>query len=241
MSRIDIHCHLIPAIDDGCISPKESLESIRMLIDHGYTASICTPHHWPQRFPHITPDHVAIWVDDLQKQVTAEGLDYTLYAGGEMRVARDTPAELDRHEPPTLAGSRYVLMDFWEPRWPKFLDKTADWLLDHQYQPILAHPERSVTGKEFDRMLDRLTDRGVLLQGNLRSFTGCNGPVAANYAKWLLREDRYTLLALDAHRPDSLPDRLAGLEIVTELVGSEKLAELIEHRPKAMFLNAEPA
>ncbi|MEM1212347.1 MAG: CpsB/CapC family capsule biosynthesis tyrosine phosphatase [Planctomycetota bacterium] len=236
---IDIHCHLIPALDDGCQTLGETLESIEKLRAHGFTASVCTPHTlWMEQYPHILPDHTRAWTDDLQNQLISMGIDYTLLPGGELRASKRAVDLMKENGVPTLANSKLVLMDFWEPKWPAFLDATADWLLDQGYTPVLAHPERSVTKGDFDGQLQALTDRGVLLQGNTAALAGACGPLAETYARNLLTSGRYTFLALDLHRPDTLEDRLTGIEMARELVGDDAVEELMEHAPRRLVLDA---
>ena len=111
--RVDIHSHMIPGIDDGCQTLDESLRSVRTLIDHGYVATICTPHIWPELFPENQIEHIAMWTRSLQEQLTAHGVDYRVYPGGEVRIYPGLLDDFKSHGVPTLAGSRYVLLDYW--------------------------------------------------------------------------------------------------------------------------------
>ncbi|MEM6391870.1 MAG: CpsB/CapC family capsule biosynthesis tyrosine phosphatase [Planctomycetota bacterium] len=236
---IDLHAHLIPALDDGCKTLGETIESIQTLQAHGFTASVCTPHTmWMDQFPHILPDHTRAWTNELQRELAGMGIDYTLLPGGELRASKQAIDLMKENGVPTLAHSKLVLMDFWEPKWPAYLDATADWLLDQGYTPVLAHPERSVTKGDFDGQLQALTDRGVLLQCNAAAVAGACGPLAETYARNLLTAGRYTFLALDAHRPDTLDDRLTGIDMARELVGDAAVQELLHDNPKRLVLDA---
>ena len=214
---------MLPGIDDGCATLDESLESVRRLIEQGYVGTICTPHCWPVQYPNITPATIAAWRDALQQQINAAGLDYQLWAGGELRIYPKVIEWMQTHGVPTLASSRYVLCDFWERQWNKWIDEGIDWLLEQGYTPILAHPERSPTEKDYDKHLDALTDRGVLLQGNFRCFTGEEGYAPDKSVRHYMDEDRYTLLALDMHRPNALQGRLDGIAIACEEYGEERI------------------
>lgn len=226
--RIDIHSHILPGIDDGCTTVAESLESVRRLIDFGYVGTICTPHCWPNSYPHITPTHIRAWRDALAEEIDKAGLKYRLWTGGELRIFPNVVAWMKQHGVPTLADSQFVLCDFWEPRWRDWIDEALNWLLAEGYTPILAHPERSPTRDDYDAHLDRITANGVLLQGNLRCFTGEEGHYPDQAVRQYMTEGRYTLLALDMHRPAALQGRLDGIAIASEEFGEEKIQSMID-------------
>ena len=221
--RIDMHSHMLPGIDDGCTTVAESLESIRALIDHGYVGTVCTPHCWPTLYPANTPAHIALWVEALRTEIDKAGLDYTLWTGGELRPYPEVIPWIQAHGVPPPAGSRYVLCDFWENKWPKWADAAFDWLLAHDYTPILAHPERSAAPKDYDTRLDRSVEKGVILQGNFQCFTGEAGYRADELVRQYMDDDRYTLLALDMHRPDALPGRLDGIAVASNEYGADRI------------------
>ena len=237
----DIHSHLLPGIDDGCANLDECLQCIQALQARGFAGSICTPHHWPDQYPHITPEHVAIWTDDLRRQLADAGVDYPIQPGGELRLCRNAIDWMKVDGVPTLGRSRYVLMDFWEGRWQKHIDLTSDWLLAENYTPILAHPERSVQPRDVDKRLLPLAERGVLLQCNTASYTGTNGPHAEQLARRLIQEDRLSFLALDMHRPETLQCRLEGIAMARELAGDDTVARLIGNQPRELVFDATPS
>ena len=88
---------------------------------------------------------------------------------------------------------------------------------------------------ELDELLNSLQERGVLLQGNLNSLSGGEGPFAQMLADRLLAEGRYFLLASDTHGPDSVPGRIAGLASVRQRCGEEAVRMLLEQRPREIM------
>lgn len=233
--RVDMHSHILPGIDDGCATVAESLESVRALIAHGYVGTVCTPHCWPNLYPANTPAHIALWVEALRQEIDKAGLDYVLWPGGELRLYPEVISWMKQHGVPTLAGSRCVLCDFWEKKWPKWVDTAFDWLLANDYQPILAHPERSSTLDHYERHLDRVVEKGVILQGNFQCFTGEAGYRADQLIRQYMDEDRYTLLALDMHRPDALPGRLDGIVVASEEYGTERINAMTDDAVRSLL------
>jgi protein-tyrosine phosphatase len=237
--RIDLHSHLIPGIDDGCQTLDESFDCVRQLCDAGYVATLCTPHIWTDMFPANGPANIRGWADDLQQTLRNAGFDYTIWPGGEMRLHENIIDWFQHNGVPTLAGTPYVLMDFWTPTWPDWLHPAVDWLKEQGYTPILAHPERTTDKHRLIQRLRALNDRGVLFQGNCLPFTGAEGPEPKRIMQQLLSENRYDFIALDMHGPDTLPERLRGLEQLRKTLGDHELDYLTCEAPRVLLRQAK--
>ena len=235
--RIDLHCHLLPGIDDGCTSLAESRVCVERLMASGFVGSVCTPHHYPQVYPDNTPANIARQVERLAEELQRREVDYRLWAGGELRIDDEAIAWLDEVGVPTLGPGRCVLIDYFGTDWPDAGDRLCHYLLDHGYQPILAHPERlDFLERDLDALLDSLVEMGVWLQGNFNSMAGCEGPRAADRVRRLLDEGRLNAMATDLHGPETLDSRLQGLALVESEAGREHLAELLENGPRSILL-----
>lgn len=232
--RIDVHSHMLPAIDDGCQSLEESLTSIAMLKEAGYVGTICTPHVWPDTFPFNTPPNIAQWTQNLRDILASRGIEYLLWSGGEVRLFDGLIDYFKAEGVPTLAGSKCVLCDFWEPKWPRYVDRAFEWMFANGYQPILAHPERLSIPK-LGAKLDEWRGRGLILQGNFRCMTGEDGLKADEQIREWLPQGRYSLLAMDMHRPDALPSRLDGFRMVAEEHGQPLLDEMTITAPRRII------
>ncbi len=235
-TRIDLHCHLVPGVDDGCQTVEQSLECVRRWRQAGFLGSVCTPHMGSHCFPENTPRRVAKWVQELQTQIDAAGLEFRLWAGGEVRLGMGLTDWLHASGVPTLGGGRWVLVDYFGRHWPSFCDQGIDYLLEQGYQVLLAHPERlGLPEKEWTSVMARLADRGVKFQGNLNCFGGGEGPIAQDRALRWLQEDRYYVLASDTHGPDSVSGRQLGLKTVLHQIGADRVHELLSTRPQAIL------
>lgn len=233
--RIDIHSHMIPGVDDGCTDISESIASIQLLKQAGYTGTVCTPHLLPELFPENTPTNINRWVEDLSKQLADRGIDYPLWPGGELRFFDKCIDWLKSVGVPTIADTNYVLADFWEDHWPKYVDQAIDWLLSEGYRPILAHPERIGMKDGLETQLDALTSRGVLLQGNFRCMTGEDGYLPDQRIRQYIQEGRYWIMAIDMHRPSDLPSRLDGLNMVVQEYGRAVVDQMTIARPRELL------
>jgi len=234
--RIDMHSHLIPGVDDGCQDIDESIECVLRLKALGYVGTICTPHVWHEIYPINNAANIREWARTLQQALDAEGIDYRVWPGGELRLFDGFKSYYKEREIPTLAGSRCVLMDFWADRWPKWVNPIFEWLRSRGYQPILAHPERLKCVKEIEERTRELASHGVWLQGNFQCMTGQEGFHADLFIRQWSRARRYNLMALDMHRPESLEARLDGLALFEQEFGREMLDLMILTAPRRLIL-----
>ncbi|QDU59195.1 Tyrosine-protein phosphatase YwqE [Planctomycetes bacterium Pan216] len=236
---IDIHSHLLPGIDDGCLNLSQSFDCVEKLLERGFSGTICTPHIWPAFFPENTPANVARRVERLRAELAQAGIDYAIWASGEVRIDGDTVRVLKEFGVPTLGPSKNVLVDFWDENWDNSAEEVFRFLLDGDYQPVLAHPERMlISDKQLDEVLE-LTERlGVWLQGNFNSISGGEGPRATELARRFLDEDRYYVLAMDMHKPDSLPGRFEGMTRLEDEYGQDRLQTLLHERPRELLAPA---
>jgi protein-tyrosine phosphatase len=187
-------------------------------------------------FPDNTPQRIAPLVENLQGRLEDEGLDYRVWAGGEVRLSESVVSWLRRWGVPTLGDTRWVLVDYFGRSWPGCCDAGIDFLLDHGYEVLLAHPERlTLPEREWDSRMECLAKRGVRFQGNLNSLSGGEGPIAQDRGLRWLHEDRYFVLASDTHGPDSVPGRLLGVQTVEHQVGVARTDELLASRPTGIL------
>lgn len=233
---LDLHCHILPGIDDGCRELAESLRCVQLWHDVGYRGAVCTPHVCTTWFPANNPLTIAAWVRELQTQIDRAELRFDLWPGGEVRLAQNTIAWFAEFGIPTVGPGRAVLIDWWGRDWPDYCDATIEHLLAANYQPVLAHPERmGLEESELRAVLARLQAQGVWLQGNLNSLAGGEGKFAQSFADELLGSDRYYLLASDTHGPDSVSGRQDGLSRVRQKFGQELLETMLYERPRAVM------
>ncbi|MAX22902.1 MAG: hypothetical protein CMJ19_00240 [Phycisphaeraceae bacterium] len=237
LGRIDIHSHLLPRIDDGCEDVNQCIDCIRQLKEAGYTGSICTPHIIPNMFPDNTRENIIRWVENLRIELVNRNIEYTLWPGGEINLQENMPDWLTEHGVPTLAGSNCVLMDHWADIWPDWFPTVIQWFLDQGYQPILAHPERMRCCWDQPDGLDQLLDMGVWLQGNFLPITGEEGYEPDQLSRRYIENQKYKLMAMDMHKPQSIPSRFDGMKIVLTEYGNQLLDHFTVDAPRQLILS----
>ncbi len=237
MSRVDVHNHFLPGIDDGCRTLSESLACLRLMADNGYGRIFCTPHCGASEYGGLTPGVIAAAVENLNKMLREERIAIELRPGGELRLTPELATSINRTDIPTYGqNTRYCLVDIWEDTWPDWADTAVCRLQDSGLKVILAHPERMVSIQKRRDLVDEFTERGLLFQGNLGPLGGSDSALANSLAVELLREDRYFMLGSDGHRPDHMDVRIRGLQRAVALVGYEKAQTLLETNPAKLWI-----
>ncbi|TCI58790.1 MULTISPECIES: tyrosine-protein phosphatase [unclassified Exiguobacterium] len=195
---IDIHCHLLPAVDDGPETVEQAVEMAKRAASEGVTAIVVTPHAF---HPQFETDELNVQnaVAKLQDVLRQEGIALDLYAGQEIRVFGELVEALEQGKALSLAGSRYVLVEFPSDSVPAYAEQLFFGLQTEGYTPVIAHPERN---KEFATNPKRLMDfvsSGALSQITTGSLTGEFGQNVQDLAFAFLRNGLSHLIASDAH------------------------------------------
>ena len=192
----DIHCHILPGVDDGAKNMDIALALIEKEIEAGVETIILTPHFRKEMFE---PDMEDIWnaYDELLYETRYKNI--RLYLGCEFHANMEMVETLDNDLRPTLADSRYVLTEFAHNSTRAFMKERADALLMSGYRPIIAHIERyRATRKDFD-LIEDLIEMGCEVQVNADAIIGRDGLGAQRFCKKLMREDMLHYVGSDTH------------------------------------------
>lgn len=230
---IDLHLHLLPAVDDGAASLDISREMLARAASLGFTSLAATPHLSGP----LTPQYDACVRSALHEVVNAaNGIPVTIELGFEILLSPDLPHRLDRGERSRLADSTTVLVELPFAGWPLYAEQTLFDIQTLGLRPLLAHPERYATVQDEPERALELAQRGVLMQVTFGSLVGLFGKSAQRTAELLLRDEAVTVLASDAH---SAGQRFVsveeGLRRAEELVGPARLRQLVYDNPKALL------
>ncbi len=210
--RIDVHSHLLPAIDDGCATLEDSLACARELVANGYTHSFCTPHVWPG-LPNNIPPIIAEQVARLQRSLDEHAIPLRLLPGGELNMTEAT-VRLPHDDIVTYGSQRtHLLIDLWADKLPPYFDAAVRHLQLFGLTVILAHPERMRAVQDNPGLVDHFQELGLLLQCNLQCLGDPLYAATRTIAEKYLHEDRYFMLGSDLHNLASLPLRMRGLKV----------------------------
>lgn len=196
---IDMHCHMLPGIDDGAQSTEESLKMIRMAVKQGIKSFIATSHA-SSRFPASTPEAVRSLCGQIE-QKACKRIDprIHIYAGQEILYTTDLLDLLEKGKYLTLADSSWILLEFQPSVSWSVINNAVRELAMSPYHPILAHVERYHVLEKSTDYLDELIENGASLQMNYRSLSGGIFDRRAIRCRKLVRDGYIHYLATDMH------------------------------------------
>ena len=174
---IDLHCHLLPGIDDGSKDLAMSLDMARMACADGITTVVCTPHILPTVYDNEGPKIKAA-VTLLQETLSREGIPLRLLSGADVHIVPDLLTGLKDGRILTLAGSRYLLLEPPHHIMPPRFDECIFALQSAGYVAILTHPERLSWIEPQYALIRRMVHEGALdsADGGLANGTVRTGP-----------------------------------------------------------------
>lgn len=231
---VDIHCHLLPGIDDGSDSWEQSLAMAEIAVGDGIKTIILTPHQLGN-FSHNNGDDIRDRTEELQSFLRRHGLPLQVLPGGDVRIEEGLTAKVRSGEVLTLADqNRHLLLELpHELYFP--LDGVLDQLRGIGVVGILSHPERNQGILRSPHIIDDLLEAGCLMQVTAGSVMGTFGPQSQALAEQMLLQDQVHFLATDAHGPRSRRPLLRrAFERTAELTDEETAIDLCCRNPAAV-------
>lgn len=198
MKKIDVHCHVLPGLDDGAQRMEESIQMLKMAKKQNICAVIATPHY-SHHFKNSDPQAIRELCRTLEEKAQQEvDPHFRVFPGQEIFSSEEILDRLEQKRISTMAGSSYVLIEF-HPSVPySDIFRTVQNLLYHQYRPILAHAERYTVLRKNDKM-EELIQLGVYIQLNYRSVGGKWYDEKTRWCRKMLKEGKVHLLGTDMH------------------------------------------
>jgi protein-tyrosine phosphatase len=228
---IDLHCHVLPGIDDGPETIEDSLALARASVAAGVRTIVATPHvsaHYPNR-----PETIRGLVDQLNERLVAEGVELEILAGAEIAMTAVAEIEDSQLERLRLGGGEWILL---EPPFSSVapaLEMIVGDLKRRGNRILLAHPERCPAIHRDPRMLRSLVAGGVLTSITAGSLVGRFGSTVRRFAMQLVQDELVHNVASDAH---GLGGRAPGIRDELEQAGLGELTGwLTEEIPTAIL------
>lgn len=227
---IDLHSHILPALDDGSRSLDETVRMARAAAADGVRTMVTTPHY---DHPHFATERAR--ADAAREAVVArlaeEGIALDLVPGGEVTLSAHTAERLQGGAVPVIGRGPYFLLELCDPL-PRGLDQALFQLRLQGHHPILAHVERERTFQTQPEVLHRLVAQGALCQVTAMSVAGRFGRRAEKAARDFLEAGLVHFIASDAHNGDVRPPGLAdAVAAATRLIGRDAEA-LVTRNPE---------
>lgn len=231
---IDLHCHLLPGIDDGPEDMHTALEMARTAQANGITHMVCTPHIHPGRY-----DNSAASIRSACQQFAAAiaeaGIKIRVSYAAEVRFGSELMSMISDGSIPFVGrwkGRRVMLLEFPHSGIPFAAEQMTRWLLSRGVMPMIVHPERNKGFMQQPARLRPFIQQGCLLQVTAGSVAGAFGEPAQELALDLIKQGVVTILASDAHnlvhRP---PDMQPGFEGAKRILGDRTARRLVFDNP----------
>lgn len=237
---LDLHCHMLPGIDDGAVDLDMALRMATMAAGDGVRTIACTPHIYPGLYDN-TAAGIRVAIGALQGELDQRSIPLRLVEGADVHLAPELPARLREGRVPTLAGSRYLLLEPPHHVAPPRLEESAFQLMLAGYVPVITHPERLSWIEDHYALFAVLVRGGSWMQVTAGSLTGRFGRRPRYWAERMLDEGLVHILATDAHDPEHRPPLLAeGREAAAARLGAEEARHLVETRPAGIVANMAP-
>ena len=236
---VDIHCHLLPGIDDGAKSWDESLQMAKMAADDGFGTMIVTPHQ-NGAYAHNRGEMIRGLTLDFQEFLDQNDVPLRVLPGGDIRIEDGMIDGLKNGDVMSLADRRrHVLLELpHELYFP--LEPVLEDLEEIGMVGILSHPERNFGILNQPSLLAPLVERGCLMQVTAGSLMGTFGPQSQSLSEWMLQEGMVHFLATDAHGPKSRrPLMHRAFERTAELAGWNIAYEVCCDNPSAVAAGDE--
>lgn len=198
---IDIHCHLLPGIDDGPDTVEAALALAAACVSDGILHTVVTPHVFPGRFEN--------WRSSIEEDfqrfealLCSKGIGLGMSWAGEVRLTHESLELLARNELPFMgqvSGFNTVLLEMPDGQIPLGSDRFVQHMLARKIRPIIAHPERNRAVMERPERIRPFVDQGCYLQLTAGSLVGQFGAKAQATAHALLDMGCVHAVASDAH------------------------------------------
>ena len=235
MELTDIHCHILPGVDDGAKSIEESLEMLKIASENGIHRIILTPHNKPGHKNIHTAD-MDVLIEKLQERIKKSGIKITLIGGNELYYRMELSEEIRAGRARTMADSRYVLIEFSPMDDYDYIRNGIYNLLSEGFFPIIAHVERYKCLLEHPDRVKDLSGMGAYIQVNAGSVMGEAGLLAKGFTRRLLKHELVHFVATDAHDTKKrAPELKKCADYIVKKYGEDAAVNIFINNPESII------
>jgi protein-tyrosine phosphatase len=228
---IDIHCHILPGLDDGARTMDEALSMARMAAADGIGTVVASAHITPGVYDN-SPEQITAAAEALDGRLRREGIPVRIIPGADVRMTPEMADGNGRY----LCINRdtpYLLFEFPHDLVPPGSDRLIESLRNKGVVPIITHPERNAEFKRRPEKLEPFVKMGCRVQITAMSLTGEFGPRAREIAERYVKDGWADLIATDAHDTVRRPPILSlAVRRAEELVGAEAARAMVLDLPE---------
>lgn len=236
---IDIHCHILPNVDDGSESLEESIAMAKIAESEGITKIVNTSHcHFD--FKYKKGNELKLELEKFNQALKEENINIEVLLGNELYYTSDLIERFDELDFFSMNNSKYILMEFSPINFPKNIEDVIYEIKIRGYIPIIAHAERYKQVQEDVNIVLDCIKEGALIQVNASSILGKNGEKAEDTSKKLLDNNMVHFVATDAHSSNRRRPLIKdSYNYILKNYGKEVAEKLFIENPTAVIENRD--
>ena len=205
---VDVHCHMLPGIDDGAQNEEEAFALIDMAHDDGTRTIIFTPHY-REPYKKNKTEYLKEVFNNFKVKLNERYPDMQFYLGCEVHYDSEVPELLSKKEVMSYNGTHYALIEFRYRSTKSQILAAISEVVRYGYTPIIAHVERYAVVVEDEYLIDDILDLGALIQMNADSIMGKQGFKIKHFCHKMLKDEIVDFVASDAHDVKNRPPYLS--------------------------------
>lgn len=233
---VDIHCHILPGVDDGASSMEETISMLEQAVADGITTMIATPHYHLGRKV-ASYDMVEAAYQDVLCEIEKRKLPLRIYLGNEIFCSDTALEDITKKKAHTMDGTRYILLEFHPGNSYRDIRHGVHTAIEEGYIPIVAHAERyQALAENIDRV-DELVQMGCYIQLNAADIMGAEGFRMKQLCKKLLKEELVHFVATDAHKAEGrrTPKLCKCVSYIEKKYGKDYAKAIFETNPMCVL------
>lgn len=233
----DMHCHILPGIDDGASNEYDMMKLVRIAYNEGIRTIMTTPHYHPYRGS-ADVDTVMRVFGKSYSLIRHYFPDMEVYEGCEIYFQRDIVEKLKNGELLTLANSKYVLVEFSTDTECSYIRDAISEILFAGYFPVIAHIERYDNLMDDFELVEELVESGAYVQVNAGSIIGKSGTKAKKDIRKMMQKNLVHFVGTDAHDIKSRPPLMKkSVRYVEKKFGEDVAERIFKINPEMLIKN----
>ena len=208
MKFVDMHCHILPDLDDGAKDMEETRRMLKIAEEQGITDIIVTPHYRPGHF-RSSREEILASIERVQEVIDRNNIAIRLYPGCEVFYRSEIGERLEDGSITTMNDTEYVLVEFSPREDYRLIRNAVEDIFAEGYTPIVAHVERYDCMVKHPEYVEELKAIGCLIQVNAASITGEVSFLCKRYVHKLLKQELVDFVGTDSHNDEGRKPALA--------------------------------
>lgn len=234
----DIHCHIVPGVDDGAVNLEEAVKMVEAQYKQGIRTIIATPHFRKGMFE-PSASEVKKQFQILRKTVWEINKDMRLYLGSELYASENMISQIKDKRAMPMAGSNYVLTELYEAITASQVRAYLGILISKGYRPVIAHTERYGCMRNDINFIEDMIEMGAYIQLNADSVIGKEGFALKRFCKKLLKSGNVHFVGSDCHGIKRRPSRIGeAYAYICRKFGQEYADEIFIYNPRRILEDA---